>query len=505
MKKLHAISITITTLFLISLSFYGIPQDVNVLPGTTMTVKQSTTLKITNGDLVLQDDDSHSPSFLNQGTLSITGSGKTIVEQYVSKDTWHIIGSPFSDGVAGDYMWMYLYEYLEPSEDWDVISSVSSPLTTGKGYFLYAYTTNPGGNPNPPDIAELKGTLNQTNVTIPLSYAATSSPGWNLVSNPYPCAIDWNGHADWVRTNVDATIYVYELGATGSGNYRQYNWNTGIGIPTGNDGIVSATQGFWVKANGTGASLTIPPSQRLHNDKEFYKSSQAPLENLLRLKVTCLNSNYFCESVVAFHPGSTPNFDGLFDGHYMEGNSKAPFLYTRLGDTKYSMNFLRQIEEKTMIPLHFEAPSKDQYVLRFYNLESFHPNQHIYLEDRLLQKFKEVQPGLQYLFMASHMEDPYRFNLLFFEKKTEEDFINNGNASIYASHAVLHVILPLASNTETHSPSEIRVFSLLGQEILSTQPTGVHTEINMMEHKNQHVIVKVISEDSLETAKVYLH
>ena len=38
------------------------------------------------------------------------------------------------------------------------------------------------------------------------------------------------------------------------------------------NGEIPPAQGFWVKANGTSPSITIPESERIHTGSGFYKA-----------------------------------------------------------------------------------------------------------------------------------------------------------------------------------------------------------------------------------------
>ena len=75
-----------------------------VSPGTTVTQEAGTTLGFSNSNLLLKDDLSNAPSFLQNGTISYTGSGDSKVEQYLTKDVWHIVSPSVNNEVNGAYM-----------------------------------------------------------------------------------------------------------------------------------------------------------------------------------------------------------------------------------------------------------------------------------------------------------------------------------------------------------------------------------------------------------------
>jgi hypothetical protein len=80
-----------------------------------------------------------------------------------------------------------------------------------------------------------------------------SADGWNLVGNPYPSAIQWNNGAGWARTNIDPTVWVWDVVGR---VWHSFNANTSLGDLT--NGIIASGQGFWVYAPAVGAAtITI--------------------------------------------------------------------------------------------------------------------------------------------------------------------------------------------------------------------------------------------------------
>ncbi len=116
----------------------------------------------------------------------------------------------------------------------------------------------------------LRGTLNQGNITLPITYTKSPSiagvnlisvDGWNLVGNPYPSQIDWSG-AGWTKSNIDDAIYIFDpfttnTSATGTAG-RMYSYvNSVASFPRTNGGVIASSQGFFVKANNTGAGISM--------------------------------------------------------------------------------------------------------------------------------------------------------------------------------------------------------------------------------------------------------
>jgi hypothetical protein len=477
---------------------------IKVIPGTKVTLNQGSTLKITGGgNMLLQDDLSTAPSFLQRGTLTFSGGGEAEVEQYLPKDAWHIVASPVQDEVIGAYMWMYLYRYAEPAASWQYLSQpVSTPLNVGEGYFVWPYTTDPNGTyPPSPDSAVLNGTLNyQTVNDYSLSYTASSpNPGWNLVGNPYPCAIDWNGSTDWDRNNVDATVYVYDNGAGGgsSGNYRIYNWNTGIGIPTGNDGIIASTQGFWLHANNTGARVDIPQSQRLHSNKTFFKNTDDEWDNLLRLRVDEKSSTLFYETLVAFSEEATGGFDAMFDGAFLEGKDDAPQFYTVTANEMYSVNFLPSYGDYSIVPLNFKSVNTGEYSITASNIESFPAGLPVYLEDKKENVFHNLRANPEYIFIWEVGDNSSRFNVHFADPLGNSENGFAAGIQIYAYEKTVYVNIPFEVN------GDILIYNLPGEQVISQKALKGLNSIPVW-NNNTYLIVKIISGNRATTGKVFI-
>jgi hypothetical protein len=82
---------------------------------------------------------------------------------------------------------------------------------------------------------------------------AESDAGWNLVANPYATPIDWD---DLDRNgDMDATVYLYDPGS----GYIEYTAGGGTsGTLFETEGYIAPFQAFFVKANGSSPSLSIP-------------------------------------------------------------------------------------------------------------------------------------------------------------------------------------------------------------------------------------------------------
>ena len=432
-----------------------------VQPGTDVTVESGTTLDITDGDLLLRDDLNNAPSFLQEGTLHFTNSGDAKVEQYLTKDVWHSVSSPVSNEVNGAYMWIYFMEWLEPSNSWNYMNQPTNlALNAGQGYFAWAYTTDPNSTwPASPDSVVLNGTLNFQDVNLTLSVTdASSKSGYNLVGNPFPCGLNWNGDASWNLTNLDASMWVWDAAA---GNYKVWNFNSG---GTLNSGEIAATQGFWVHADdttgATATSMTLPASQRVHSTEPFYKSSGPINPYQLKLKVQG-NGLKNDEIIIGFMEGATPQPNSMLDATYMSGDEDAPSLYSVLFSKNYAMKQLPGWEEYESIPLNFRAGTPGNYTISASWIESFPDDLPIYLEDKKENFFHDLRLQPLYDFIAEPNDNNNRFMVHFTNALGIDNPVVMQQVNIYAWQKTVYINIPINSFNDGYCI----IYNMTGQKV----------------------------------------
>lgn len=158
--------------------------------------------------------------------------------------------------------------------------SNSELLIPGVGYDTYMW------NGVSPIVWDVTGTINRGTINFTVSHTPSSPPiptddGWNLVGNPYPSAIQWNNGSGWSRTNIDPTVWVWDVVAK---IWRSFNYNTMLGNLT--DGIIALGQAFWVYVPSPGpASMSINEAAKsTMGSGSYYRSigtSQYPYLSIL--------------------------------------------------------------------------------------------------------------------------------------------------------------------------------------------------------------------------------
>jgi hypothetical protein len=482
-----------TLLLLFSLAVYTSlsGQGAVVSPGCNITLDQGTFITIKNGfNMLLLDDNSTSPSFLEKGNLVFYDNGKAWVQQYVAKGIRHLVSSPVSDARINTYMNFYLYRWDEPTYKWiNLYYPTTQPLVPGQGYSLYASVSVP-------DAPFIKGQPNRLDVPVTLSYTPgtylppSQYPGWNLIGNPFPCPLNWNGDPDWQLNGVDYTLYVKDPLATG---YYLYNWYTGLGIGL-DTGFVAATQGFMVKANTPGASLTLPASQRAHYDAvTFYKSGkQRP--NTVRLTTEGQGSS--SETLISFDEGATGAFDSRYDAYYLATDEARLELFSYLPDLAYAINFLPSWTEYPSVPVHLKSSENGLYTLTVTGIESFPDHVPIWLEDRKESFLQDLRMNPQYAFSCTAGDDESRF-MIHFSNPLGTGESMTSDISIYSCQRTVFMDVP------GDFGGDLYVYDLLGRLVLSRRVAAGHNSFEVPGEEAVY-LVKIVSAERPVTKKIYL-
>lgn len=445
----NAYDVIITGNTVTDTSTTGRCHDLTINPGGKLTVNPLKLLGIA-GNMIIKSDASATGSFLNNGTSTVAGT--TSVERWVTANwtvgypdpatTWHYVSSPVSGATIGTFLGSLLNHWSEPLEWWVVDTlPLSIPLIPAIGYSLAKHI--PDGI-----VTFTGGTLNNnTSYSPPITFTAGVFAGWNLLGNPYPCAISWDLITN--RPNVAGAVYTWDGVAK---NYVSYSG--GVGGLSG--GIIPAEQAFFVQATTTGASITIPNTARLHSGQGLYKNT---IENLLSFQIQ--GSDVAKDmTYVHFISGATAGFDLEYDAYKLSGAEDAPQLYSIVGSDILSINSLPDVTSKPVIPMGLKVGLSDTYTITATDLETFSAGTEIFLEDILANKVQDLTKNPSYTFSASPGDVIHRFNVKFSSVGFSEN--RTSSINIYSFERTVYVNIP------NDMSGNIVIYNLLGSEIART-------------------------------------
>jgi hypothetical protein len=264
----------------------------------------------------------------------------------------------------------------------------------------------------------VKGTNPSASVSLPLSYTASASQGWNLVGNPYAGTIDWNqikAQGGGNFSNLDDALYIFNPTntASSSGGYASYVNGVGTGTPNIGTPFISSWQGFFVKANAVGAAMSIKENHKVSNTagSSFFKTN-LPKANSMHLKLL-KDKTPFDDASIYMETGATLNFDTKYDAYDLTDGLG---LITADGLNTLSISGLPLVTEPQKVMLSVKLSVGD-YSFTFEDLNSFVSGTQVYLTDKYLNKSMKLSNNDTYTFNVNESNlftfDINRFELLF--------------------------------------------------------------------------------------------
>ncbi len=293
------------------------------------------------------------------------------------------------------------------------VTSNASTLVPGVGYDAYMW--NSVSN----TTASLRGTINRGSINLgvvagPPSNAIThtsngvpSADGWNLVGNPYPSAIQWNNGAGWSKTNIDPTVWVWDVVGR---VWHSYNANTSVGDLT--NGIIASGQGFWVFAPTPGsASITInEQAKSVAGSGSYYRESK-PL--FATLKMSLNHKGATDNAFLVINENATPNFDVGFDAYKLElGIEQLGVSFQDETGSKLAHYAINRTQDLGDVPISIYAETEGEFSVSFSNENEFQDYERYYLIDSYLGVTSKISDEpYQFVMTSSNASRYNRFYL----------------------------------------------------------------------------------------------
>jgi hypothetical protein len=336
------------------------------------------------------------------------------------------------------------------------MSAAINPSNQPKGYRIYV------GVSNPTRLISATGLPFTQGVVSPLTFSPLTGyggGGWNLISNPYPCAINWNQMRNDASNGGQSLSNAYYTwnGTTGNyGSYTSLGASSGVGVG-GLQENISSSQAFFVKATGA-ANLTF---------KESFKNTGAASSSFLRtatnelefLKFKVQQGSNWDEAGVLFYPGSEDGQDN-FDALNLTGSAVDVAAIMDNG-TNAAINVLPQIGEQRIIPLKVQTPANGPATFRFEGMENFQANVSLYLKDDYQGTLTDIRQNPEQTFDALSNQSYNRFSLIL-----ATEVLTGTNAKMEKKSLRLYPN-PAQNKVTVFSPvaGELIIFNALGQKV----------------------------------------
>ena len=467
--------------------------DVNAVPGTFtdvtippgLTNYPTLTSAAECNNLTIQSTSAGDGSLI--GVNHLTVNGTATVQRYLTGGEWHDVSAMVNGAKVKSFFFnhspdVWMNTYNESDNSRTAITDTATAMALGTGFEAWVENGNNA-------TATFTGTINSGDVTPTLSYT-DASHGYNLVGNPFSSAIQW-GTGTWNLTNVNDQVWVWDAG------WKDYVAGTSSGTLT--NGIIPMGQGFFVRTNAAGPSMTIPADAQVHSSQAFYKTETV----LPHLILSAVRDNKEDQLWILFHEGSTTAYENGFDGIKMvaDDETAAPQIYAVEESEEFSIDCLPPVgEDGKTIPVYFKANQNGEQTIEAKELDLV-PDLTVILEDTKLNVLQNLNKKPVYKFNAVTYQNPARF-LLHLNRSANGIGENEAqNVRTFAYDGYLYI---QSSGNDVTAKKQLMVYDMLGRKLIDKQvPPGdlIKVPLNLTDN---YVIVKIISGGKVYSGKVFI-
>jgi hypothetical protein len=509
--------------------------DLTIVPSASLTNNGATTINQSQG-LVIGADSTGSGSFIDNGTISYGGSGSAKVQTYVKNNSTpgsyyiHQIGPAVNDptfptsypGESGVFLGAfnlqtlgtYSYRYTEPSNSWENIYLVTTPVPRGSGKLITTTdSTNYvldmiGALTTAPSFISTTTSSDPDLVPWTVTLTPTEGNGLYLGSNPFPSGLDlkaWRSYMVGNGAGIGNSLYVWDQSAsTYSVATSGFSGWTYTGVLGSTSAVINPGQGFFTQFTNLNVNfLAFNNSLRVHLHAPFIKDFEDDEFPALRLALTKEYSKD--EVVIKFADGATSAYDDYCDGlKWMSMIEEASELMTLSADNvKLTIDFLPELgNELVTVPLEMKPGTNGEHIIDATEIINFESGSQIYLED--LQtggEWIDLIDNPTYIF-SSFVDDPlHRFNLHFFGPTGIEDPVADEQLiHIYSYDHDAYIV-----NRGNEVIEEFVVYDMTGRELQrGTLPVSTVNKVYIGQVSGYYV-VKVITNNRIYADKVFIN
>ncbi|MCB0492863.1 MAG: hypothetical protein KDC93_10650 [Cyclobacteriaceae bacterium] len=361
-----------------------------------------------------------------------------------------------------------LFRYVEPNigtgtsdMGWVAYPSgglaTAAPIEVGQGYAAFIREcTNP-------TVVEVRGQANQGTISFNALLSLTNNgnleDGFNLVGNPFPCAVDWNINEGWTRTGISSVIYVSDNG--GNGGFITYDHTDNVPM------VLATGQAFWVRVTSGTHNFSVNELAKTTNNGVFYRAG-AQNKMILSMDKDGVTDKAF----IKLNSLSTGRLDD-FDGPKL---NNALFDISTLSEEGISMavNSLDRITCGQVMPIRTKDMVNGTYHLSIERQGEFAEYQ-IELYDRFEDRVVDFSQVSDYTFTvnATHASKAAdRFELRFSEIAVNIDLAVYSNSSLCEGEG--------AEITVTNSQQGIDYYVTIDDTVVSDAIVGNGGPVTLM-------------------------
>ncbi len=468
--------------------------NVTVEAGASLTIAATGNLTITKS-LELRssiDPAIGNANLLNNGTLTTTGA-KVKVEQAIRANLEDLyISSPVSGATQNNTgISNSIYRRNASVPSWELLSS-SEVMLPGVGYIAYG---------DAGDIINFNGAINNSDVG-PIATVRTSTPnnfGWNLIGNPYPCSIDWEGIT---TNNMNDIFYILN---TDTKVYGTYNGNDGgvpasVNVNSTEPSHIPSCHSFWtqVAIGQTTGNITIPKSARVNTHYTYLKN--AKVINSQQIRFAGINSdNVKDEILISFDTNASNEFDSYDAEKRFSDNKKVVQFYTLQSSQKLAINTYNNYELGRSIELGYKVGLAGDYKLALIELLNAEENAVITIEDKLNSTLQTMGLNDEYAFTtnAGTFENRFVVHITPSISTKAEQIEDNYPIRIFNSGSYIYIKIP-----ELTKPY-YQVYNTSGR-LLQSGLLQAQGENKIYSDNDGLLLIKIISNEKIVSQKVFV-
>jgi len=329
--------------------------------------------------------------------------------------------------------------------------------------------------------------------------------GWNLISNPYPAALDWesiegrlsgdtalwkygNTISIWEPENQNYAIYMAESG-TGT-NGTNVNGGAGVSLSQGNR-YIAPFQSFWVQRSdyvGENSTSSKPKLLGLElTDRadcmtpKHFRMEVSSLERV-RLKLSNKSNSYFDEMVINFNDEYDASVSLEKDAFKLPSpNPKVPMIMTKVENKNLAIHGRSFDKEHIRIPLYIEAELGKSLNI---GLQEFPEGKYAWIEDVSSGKLYSINENDDFEFTNFHKGLTHSYNLLL---SNSPENINEDEVDFHYSVVGDLLEIEMDSSIEYN----VVVTDLLGRVLNRWKAGEGSLSIDMIDWAHQSYIVSI--------------
>jgi hypothetical protein len=410
-----------------------------------------------------------------------------------------------------------------------VSTNGAATMAAGKGYIVRAPEGWSATNQTE-GVYEATFTGVPNTGSVPVSIQKGTGT-YNLIGNPYPCAIDIDKFItdNTNKTIVNGTILIWThntaVSSTTPGNatynytsddFAKYNLTGGVktgwaAFPGGvvPDGKIAAGQSFFIETNSSlvAGSYTAYFNNGMRvtgNNNTFFKHNSASVTNgeleKNRFWLNMTNSQgAYNEILLGYVTGATNDFDNLYDGKtFNAGNVLS--MYTISGTDNYSIQGRAlPFTDSDIVALGYKTTIAGNFTITLENFDGLFANQDIFLVDKNDNSYHNLKDG-SYSFTTEAGTFDGRFELQYSNQTLATTTVDSVASSVIVS-AQRDEINIKASKTM----STVEIFDLTGRCIVSkTNIDALQLKLDLTAG-NQIVIARIkLKDNTIINKKVQL-